>query len=74
MVKFTGFCLIALPARKGEGLTAHAKYVLTLFVGVDAIVGVEFLVSLLLLDSLAKYCVSVDDVHWLFLLRICCHC
>lgn len=41
--------------------------VLTLLVGIHSIIGVELLVSLLLVDGLTEYGVLVDDVHWLLL-------
>ena len=39
----------------------------TFRVGVDAVVSVQLLMSLLFVDGLAKYCVSVYDIDWLFL-------
>ena len=43
--------------------------VLTLLVGVDAVVGVQLLVPLLLLDRLAEYGVPVYDIDGLLLVR-----
>ena len=43
---------------------------LTLLVGVNAIVSVQFLVPLLLVDGLAEYRVLVHYVDRLFLLRV----
>lgn len=42
---------------------------LTLLVGVDAIVRVQLLVSLLFVDGLAEYSVPVHDVDRLFFTR-----